>query len=74
MTRNHDAPSIEKAITVLNDHIYQTHHKSLQTWEKEHPNWYLSQQETDTYTKITDVQSIDESMLMVLVPKHEVPS
>jgi len=68
----HDAPSIQNAITVLNEHIHQTHHKSLQSWEKEHPTWYLSEQETDMYTKISDVQAIDESMLMVLVPKHKV--
>lgn len=67
---NHDPPSIQKAITVLNDHIHQSQHKTLQNWEKEHPTWYLSQQETDMYTKISDVQAIDESMLMVLVPKH----
>jgi len=69
---NHDAPSIEKAITVLNEHIQQSHCKTLQMWEKEHPTWYLSQQETDMYTKITDIRPIDETMLMVLVPKHEI--
>jgi len=68
----HDAPSIKEAITVLNDHIHQSQHKSLQSWEKEHPTWYLSEHETDMYTQKSDVQAIDESMLMVLVPKHKV--
>ena len=68
---NHDAPSIQNAITVLNEHIQQSQCKTLQMWEKEHPTWYLNQQETDMYTKITDVKPINESMLMVLVPKHE---
>lgn len=68
----HDAPSIQQAITVLNDHIHQSQHKSLQSWEKEHPTWYLSEQETDMYTQKSDVLAIDESMLMVLVPKHKV--
>jgi hypothetical protein len=67
---NHDAPSIQKAITVLNDHIHQSQHKSLQSWEKEHPTWYLNEQETDMYTNFSHDKSIDESMLMVLVPKH----
>ena len=69
---NHDGPSIQNAISVLNEHIHQTQHKSLQTWEKDHPTWYLSEQETDMYTRKTNVQAIDESMLMVLVPKHDV--
>ena len=67
---NHDAPSIQNAITVLNEHIHQSQHKSLQSWEKEHPTWYLNEQETDMYTNFSNDKSIDESMLMVLVPKH----
>jgi hypothetical protein len=67
---NHDAPSIQNAITVLNEHIHQSQHKSLQSWEKEHPTWYLNEQETDMYTNFSHDKSIDESMLMVLVPKH----
>ena len=64
---NYDEVSIQNALQILNTHIHQQHYQLLQTWEKDHPHWYLDQQETDLYTNLT-VQDVNESMLMVIVP------
>ncbi len=66
---NHDKPSIQTAITILNDKVQKKQRHTLLQWEREHPTWYLNEKETDIYTKQSQDNKVDESMLMVIIPK-----
>jgi len=53
-----DPPTLDMAMTTLNEHVQQKQIESLQQWEKGHPEWYLNANETDVYTNKSLVPTI----------------
>jgi len=53
-----DPPTLNMAMTTLNEHVQQKQLESLQQWEKGHPEWYLNAIETDVYTNKANVLTI----------------
>jgi len=53
-----DPPTLDMAMTTLNEHVQQKKVEYIQQWEKGHPEWYLNEKETDIYTNKANVLSI----------------
>jgi len=53
-----DPPTLDMAMTTLNEHVQQKELESLQQWEKGHPEWYLNEKETDVYTNKATISKI----------------
>ena len=68
----HDVHKIQDTLFKSNEFIQQKYMKILKQWEYDHPSWFLNENETDKYTKMTCqiMESVDNTKCNLEIMKY----